>query len=251
MRFAGILEPGVASGLITYAKYIQGGYIVVNTIQERDALAAGITVEGTPVYVVSENREYRKSGEGWEVQPSPSEILTTSASVAGVTFDNDKSISVEELSDALNLQSLAHKDTAEGTVNDYADNITGVSYTPSGINNSSEVTINTNSQVAASFSEGAFTPASITYSSSTFAKEGIVAAIDSEDTSCLVIRQASTDTASAITAFNGGSKAADTFNAKTVITDITSATAAGQTFIGTQATITPILNKTTKTIIVN
>ena len=30
MKFAGIIEPGVASGIVTYSKYIQGTYIVVS-----------------------------------------------------------------------------------------------------------------------------------------------------------------------------------------------------------------------------
>lgn len=94
--------------------------------------------------------------------------------------------------------------------------------------------------VAPSFTEGAFTPASLTNTSKTVATEGIVAAIDSTDTEMLVFSAAGTDTASLITNFNGGSKAADTFNAgsaatfetETVWTGVSSATAAAQTFTG-------------------
>ena len=66
-----------------------------------------------------------------------------------------------------------------------------------------------------SFTEGAFTPASLTYAASdAFAKSGITATIGSgEDAETLVFTAAATGTASVISAFSGGSKAADTFNA--------------------------------------
>lgn len=66
-----------------------------------------------------------------------------------------------------------------------------------------------------SFTEGAFTPASLTYAASdAFAKSGVTATIGSgEDAETLVFTAAATGTASVISAFSGGSKAADTFNA--------------------------------------
>jgi hypothetical protein len=68
---------------------------------------------------------------------------------------------------------------------------------------------------AASFTEGAFTPASLTHAESAFAVEGIVAAIDSTDTEQLNLTNATTANASLISAFSGGSKAADSFTANT------------------------------------
>lgn len=63
---------------------------------------------------------------------------------------------------------------------------------------------------AASFTEGAFTPASLTKTESAFAKTGITASVD--DTSeTLTFGTAATGNASLVTAFSGGSKAADTF----------------------------------------
>ena len=62
---------------------------------------------------------------------------------------------------------------------------------------------------AASFTEGEFTPASLTYAESdAFAKEGLVGSVDGET---LTLTAASTGKASVISAFSGGSKAADTF----------------------------------------
>lgn len=68
---------------------------------------------------------------------------------------------------------------------------------------------------AATFTEGAFTAATLTHAESAFAVEGVVAAIDSTDTEQLNLTNATTANASLISAFDGGSKAADTFVANT------------------------------------
>lgn len=88
----------------------------------------------------------------------------------------------------------------------------------------------------ASFTEGAFTAATLTKTDDTFAKAGIVAAMDAEDTEMLVFSDASTGTASAITAFDGGSKAADIFTANGLPTteDATVMTGASAAFTGTK-----------------
>lgn len=62
MRVAGILEPGTTLGYVVESKYVQGGLIVVQTLQERDALANSGTqalVTGTPIYVSSTKTTYR------------------------------------------------------------------------------------------------------------------------------------------------------------------------------------------------
>lgn len=59
MKFAGIIEPGVASGIVTYSKYIQGTYIVVSDYNERDKIPTGVLVEGTPVYISSLKKTQR------------------------------------------------------------------------------------------------------------------------------------------------------------------------------------------------
>lgn len=88
----------------------------------------------------------------------------------------------------------------------------------------------------ASFTEGKFTAATLSKTDDTFAKAGLVAAIDGNDSEMLVLSNAATGTASAITAFDGGSKAADTFvaNALPTTEDATVMTGASATFTGTK-----------------
>ena len=67
----GVLVPGITQGYIAESKYIKGGYVVVKTIEERDALLDTATYEdrealtvGSPVFVSDENKTYRYMGEG-------------------------------------------------------------------------------------------------------------------------------------------------------------------------------------------
>ena len=121
-----------------------------------------------------------------------------------------------------------------------AANLTRGDYTPAG-----DVTITPTTGTVkavksvgtqASFTEGAFTAATLTHTDDTFAKAGLVAAIDETDTEMLVLSNAATGTASAITAFDGGSKAADTFTANDlpVTEDAIVMTGASATFAGTK-----------------
>ena len=62
MRIAGVLQPGTTLGYVVESRYIQGGLIVVQTLQERDALVNVGTqalVNGTPIYVASTKTTYR------------------------------------------------------------------------------------------------------------------------------------------------------------------------------------------------
>lgn len=88
----------------------------------------------------------------------------------------------------------------------------------------------------ASFTEGKFTAATLEKTDDTFAKAGLVAAIYETDTEMLVLSNAATGTASAIIAFDGGSKAADTFTANDLPTteDAIVMTGASATFAGTK-----------------
>lgn len=120
--------------------------------------------------------------------------------------------------------------------------LTKADYTPAGSVQVTPATatasVVTSAGTAAQFTEGAFTAATLTHSEDTFAKSGVNVAIDETDEEMLVISSAATGTASNITAFSGGSKAADTFVANTpavfdnvnVVTGITSAA-----FTGTKA----------------
>lgn len=61
----GKLEPGLADGVVTEAKYVKGGYIVVQTIEERDNLAAAkknVLVVGSAVYVCNPGSENQPAG---------------------------------------------------------------------------------------------------------------------------------------------------------------------------------------------
>lgn len=66
MRIAGILQPGTTLGYVVEGKYVQGGLIVVQTLQERDALVNSGTqalVNGTPIYVSSTKTTYRYNAD--------------------------------------------------------------------------------------------------------------------------------------------------------------------------------------------
>ena len=65
----GVLIPCITEGFVAESQYIKGGYIVVKTIEERDALLSNPLYEdrelpvGTPVFVSDENKTYRYVGE--------------------------------------------------------------------------------------------------------------------------------------------------------------------------------------------
>ena len=66
MRIAGVLQPGTTLGYVVEGKYIRGGLIVAQTLQERDALVNSGTqalVTGTPIYVSSTKTTYRYNAD--------------------------------------------------------------------------------------------------------------------------------------------------------------------------------------------
>ena len=96
-----------------------------------------------------------------------------------------------------------------------AATLTTADYTPAGTVSVSlsNATFNAVKSVGtkASFKEGAFTPATLEYNNdNSFATEGVTATVDTAAES-LELTVASKVSASVITSFNGGSKAADTF----------------------------------------
>lgn len=123
-----------------------------------------------------------------------------------------------------------------------AATLTKADYTPAGSVTVTPATSTasklTTAGTAASFTEGAFTPATLSHTEGTFATSGVNVSVDATDSEKLVISTATTGTASNITAFNGGAKAADKFTANVpaafstvnVVTGITSAS-----FLGTKA----------------
>lgn len=203
--------------------------------------------------------------------------LKSALSLAALAYANTASVTVNDYATGITGASYTPAGTVTATVDTTATaaTLTTADYTPagsvsgtviptgavslsadndgfqiSGTNSASSVSITPTTQtvlkaidtaaVAPSFTEGAFTPASMTNTSKTVATEGVVATIDGTDTEMLVFSAAGTDTASLITNFNGGSKIADTFDAgsaatfetETVWTGVSAATAAAQTFSG-------------------
>ena len=180
-------------------------------------------------------------------------------SITGATYTPAGSVNVESSEADANASltsesytpegSVSGKVTATGTVS-IAKDASG-SFQPSGSNAASDVSITKvdatvlgsvkTAAVAPSFTEGEFTPASITKNDKTVATEGLVAAMGTgDDAETLVFAAAGTATATQITAFDGGSKDADSFSAgsaaefnnATVIGSITKAEAAAQVFTG-------------------
>lgn len=90
-----------------------------------------------------------------------------------------------------------------------------------------------------SFTEGDFTPASLDYISKEFCTDAMKARIGNsgDEIECLVFEPSSKDTASAITSFSGGSKAADTFGKGTLPVFEEKTIGATATFTGRESSI--------------
>lgn len=90
-----------------------------------------------------------------------------------------------------------------------------------------------------SFTEGEFTPASLEYISKEFCTDAMKARIGNsgDEIECLVFEPSSKDTASAITSFSGGSKAADTFGKGTLPVFEEKTIGATATFTGRESEI--------------
>ena len=125
---------------------------------------------------------------------------------------------------------------------DTAATLTKGDYTPAGdvsvTLSGAEFNAITSVGTQASFVEGTFTPASLTHNEVTanYVEEAIVGSVADE---CLTFTAAGTKalSASKVTAFNGGSKAADTFTANTLPTMAAQTVGvASSTFTGTKAT---------------
>lgn len=215
----------------------------------------------------------------WELIGDTSMDLSTyvqkTTTIAGVDLQDN--ITKQELQTALELGDFAYADTGEVdiptqtvsgltatgkftptltgdlAITSTAATLTKTDLTISGTNAASAVTFtgNTNTNVLTgvdtaavlpTFTEGAFTAATITKNNVTVATEGVTAAVGTgDDSETLILTAASTDTATNVTAFDGGSKAADTFTAgsaatfttDTAIKTLGTGEAAAQTFTGT------------------
>lgn len=75
MKVAGILQPGTILNYVVESKHVRAGLIVVQTIEERDALVnsgSQALVHGTPVYVAGTSKTYRydESSKTFSVEPT-------------------------------------------------------------------------------------------------------------------------------------------------------------------------------------
>ena len=114
MRIAGILQPGTTLGYVVESKYVKAGLIVVQTIEERDALAnenSGALVHGTPIYCAGTKKTYRYNEQTklFSVEPTFIENEDGSLSIIGEDGNPQKikfNITIDDLDESL-------KDTIE------------------------------------------------------------------------------------------------------------------------------------------
>ena len=72
IKILGKLSAGRADGVLLDDVSVRGGYKVVQTIAERDAIPVAIAKTGTPAYVSDEKKTYRWSGTTWEEETTGS-----------------------------------------------------------------------------------------------------------------------------------------------------------------------------------
>lgn len=90
IKILGKLAAGRADGVLIDDISVRGGYKVVQTIEERDAIPSAITTVGTPAYVAGEvNKLYRWNGSEWVEE-------TAEFEVASVTEEEINSLFTEE-----------------------------------------------------------------------------------------------------------------------------------------------------------
>ena len=114
MRIAGILEPGTVLGYVVDSKFVKAGLIVVQTIEERDALVnenSGALVHGTPIYCAGTKKTYRYNEQTklFSIEPTFIENADGSLSIVGEDGNPQKikfNISIDDLDESL-------KDTIE------------------------------------------------------------------------------------------------------------------------------------------
>jgi hypothetical protein len=98
-KILGELESATGSGVLADAKQIKNGYIVVETLDERNALKAGVLSLGMPVYVSDLKQTYRKTSLGWERCSVEMKLDTLQTKVDGL-----REVSVEYNEETENLQ---------------------------------------------------------------------------------------------------------------------------------------------------
>ena len=69
IKVPGKFVPGTVDGIVTEAQWVKGTYVVVNTVDEANLIPMGARVDGTLVYVLETDTEYRWNSGDWEVIP--------------------------------------------------------------------------------------------------------------------------------------------------------------------------------------
>ena len=109
MRVAGVLQPGTTLGYVVEGKHIRGSLIVVQTLEERDALLNSgnqVLVNGTPIYVASNKKTYRYNSSDKTFISEPT-FVEDENGVLGIVGENGEfkkiklNISIDDLDPTL------------------------------------------------------------------------------------------------------------------------------------------------------
>lgn len=131
IKIPGTLAPGTIQGVITESKYIKGGYITVETIEERDHLLHNtqVVTPGTKIYVQADNTEYicKKDSEGVSKFEESTEDVITKIETSGFVKEDQltetaESVAQKTVNDAIN-KSTAEIDKKFDTTNSTIDNV--------------------------------------------------------------------------------------------------------------------------------
>ena len=268
-------------------------------ISEMGSLASAITLlsesdhtavtnpEKGDFVIENDGSEWLYDGSAWREVGNESAYVPKTTTIADLSLGSN--ITKAALSTAMGLGALASKATATTTLTDYANGITGASFTPQG---TVAVTLS-QTATAATLSTSDYTPGgtvtvtpktatfyqvtsvgtlpSVDEVTGSFATSGVTAAIDGTDTEMLVISNATRASALTATGFNAGTLPSLSASATTIVTGISSASFTGSkatgaivtgvsyskatlssaSFSGSAATITPTLTTGNKTVTVS
>lgn len=198
------------------------GYVSNETTIAGITLDHNITVEELKTALALKALAFKDSATGTVAGQTITGVkatgTTTGALIGDLAYDTTAIASTGKFTPAGTVTGTV---VATGTVNSTvategtAAALTTGDYTPEGsvsvTPNTTTVSVVDSVGTAASFTEGKFTAATLAKTEDTFAKAGITAAMDTDDAEMLVLSVAATGTASHVTAFDGGSKEADTF----------------------------------------
>ena len=152
IKIPGTLAPGTIQGVITESKYIKGGYITVETIEERDHLLHNtqVVTPGTKIYVQANNTEYvcKRDSEGVSRFEESTEDVITKIETSGFVKEDQltetaESVAQKTVSDAINKSNVeidkkfdatnSTIDSISNQVDDLSENVANNYYDKSAI----------------------------------------------------------------------------------------------------------------------